>query len=89
VKLLGWETVDGVKTAKLDLTPRKEKVLQTYNKIILWIDPERDVLLKQQFFERSGDYRLAHYTNMKINEKIGDEAFQLKTNRKTKTISPQ
>jgi outer membrane lipoprotein-sorting protein len=89
VKLIGWETVDGVKTAKLDLTPKKEKVLQTYNKITLWIDPERDVLLKQQFFERSGDYRLAHYTNMKINEKIRDEVFQLKTNGKTKTVSPQ
>jgi outer membrane lipoprotein-sorting protein len=89
VKMDGWEIVDGVKTAKLDLTPKREKVLQTYNKIILWIDPERDVLLKQQFFERSRDYRLAHYTNMKINEKIRDEVFQLKTNGKTKTVSPQ
>jgi outer membrane lipoprotein-sorting protein len=89
VKFMGWETVDGVKTAKLDLTPKKEKVRQTYNKIVLWIDPDRDVLLKQQFFERSGDWRLAHYTNMKINDKIRDEVFELKTNGKTRTISPQ
>ncbi|HXA85880.1 MAG TPA: outer membrane lipoprotein carrier protein LolA [Candidatus Dormibacteraeota bacterium] len=89
VKMDGWETVDGVKTAKLDLTPKKEKVLQTYNKIILWIDPERDVLLKQQFFEHSGDYRLAHYTNLKLNDKIPDDAFRLKTNGNTKTIKPQ
>src|ERR1041384_4399592 len=77
IKMDGWETVDGVKTAKLDLTPKKEKVQQTYNRIILWIDPERDVLLKQQFFERSGDYRVAHYTNMKLNEKIRNEVFRL------------
>jgi len=89
VKMDGWETVDGVKTAKLDLTPKKEKVQQTYNKIILWIDPERDVLLKQQFFEHSGDYRLAHYTNMKLNEKIPDDVFHLKTNGNTKTVKPQ
>jgi outer membrane lipoprotein-sorting protein len=89
VKMDGWETVDGVKAAKLDLTPRKEKVLQTYNKIVLWIDPERDVLLKQQFFERSGDYRLAHYTNMKLNDKIPDDVFRLKTNGNTKTVKPQ
>src|SRR5882724_762826 len=89
VKMDSWETVDGVKTAKLDLTPKKEKVLQTYNKIILWIDPERDVLLKQQFFEHSGDYRLAHYTNMKLNEKIQDDVFRLKTNGNTKTVKPQ
>jgi outer membrane lipoprotein-sorting protein len=89
VKMDGWETVDGVKAAKLDLTPKKEKVLQAYNKIILWIDPERDVLLKQQFFEHSGDYRLAHYTNLKLNDKIPDDVFHLKTNGNTKTISPQ
>lgn len=89
VKLIGWEAVDGVRTAKLDLTPKKEKVRQTYNKIILWIDPERDVLLKQQFFEHSGDYRLAYYTNTKLNEKIPDDVFRLKTNGNTKTIRPQ
>jgi len=89
VKMDGWETVDGVKTAKLDLTPKKEKVQQTYNKIILWIDPGRDVLLKQQFFEHSGDYRLAHYTSMKLNEKIQEDVFRLKTNGNTKTVKPQ
>jgi len=89
VKFDGWETVDGVKTAKLDLTPKNPKLLQTYNKIILWIDPERDVLLKQQFFERSGDYRLAHYTGMKLNGKISDDVFRLKTNGNTRTVKPQ
>jgi outer membrane lipoprotein-sorting protein len=89
VKMDDWEIVDGVKTAKLDLVPKKEKVQQTYNRIILWIDPERDVLLKQQFFEHSGDYRLAHYTGMKLNDKIQDDVFRLKTNGNTKTVRPQ
>lgn len=89
VQMDGWETVDGLKTAKLDLTPKKQKVLQTYSKIILWIDPERDVLLKQQFFEHSGDYRVAHYTNLKLNDRIPDDMFHLKTNGKTKRVTPQ
>ncbi len=89
VKMDDWETVDGVRTAKLDLTPKKEKVLQTYNRIILWIDPERDVLLKQQFFEHSGDYRVAHYSRMKLNDKIQDDVFRLQTNSNTKTVKPQ
>ena len=89
VKLDGWESVDGVQAAKLDLTPKNEKLLQTYNKIILWIDPQRDILLKQQFFERSGDYRLAHYSNMKLNAKLSDDVFRLKTNSNTKTVTPQ
>src|SRR6476469_4393873 len=89
VKMDDWEMVDGVKTARLDLTPKKEKVRQTYNRIVLWIDPDRDVLLKQQFFEPSGDYRVAHYTNMKLNEKIKDAVFRLETNRNTKVVKPQ
>ncbi len=90
VKMDGWETIDGVKTAKLDLVPKNEKMRQTYNKIILWIDPEKDVLLQQQFFESSGDYRLAHYTNMKVNGKsIPNDAFRLKTNGSTKVVTPQ
>lgn len=89
VKMDGWETVGGVKTAKLDLTPKNEKMRQTYNKIVLWIDPEKDILLQQQFFEPSGDYRLARYTNMKLNGNISDDKFRLKTSGKVTTIRAQ
>lgn len=88
VKMAGWGTVNGVKTAKLELVPKNERTRQTYNKIVLWIDPERDVLLQQQFFEPSGDYRLARYTNMKWNAGIPDEAFRLKTTGKVTIVKP-
>lgn len=88
VSMAGWEAVDGVKTAKLELIPKDEKRRQTYNKIILWIDPEQDVLLRQQFFEPSGDYRLAHYTNMKRNGPLADDVFRLKTTGHPTTVKP-
>ena len=89
VTMPGWESVGGVKTAKLELVPRSEKLKQTYSNIILWIDPERDILLKQQFIERSGDYRLARYMNMKLNANISDDVFKIKTTGNTKTVHPQ
>jgi outer membrane lipoprotein-sorting protein len=89
VTLAGWEPVDAVRTAKLELIPKDEKTRQTYSKIILWIDPEKDVLLKQQLIEPSGDYRLARYLNMKLNGKLSDDDFQLKTTGKTRTVRPQ
>ncbi len=89
VKLDGWENVDGVNTAKLELTPKNEKMRQTYNMILLWIDPKQDILLKQQFFEPSGDYRLAHYTHMKLNQSLPGDAFKLDTNSDTKTVHSQ
>ena len=88
VEMAGWETVEGVKTAKLDLTPKNEKMRQTYDKIVLWIDPERDVLLQQKFFEPSGDYRLAHYSRMKRNEEISEDHFHLKTTGKPTIVKP-
>jgi len=89
VSLAGWEPVNAVKTARLELVPKNEKLRKTYNKITLWIDPDRDVLLQQQFFEPSGNYRLTRYTNMKVNGKISDDAFRLKTTGKTRTVHSQ
>ena len=88
VTLAGWETVEGVKTAKLALVPKDEKTRNTYNKILLWLDPDHDVLLQQQFFEPSGDYRVTRYRNMKLNSKISDDVFRLKTTGHTKIVRP-
>jgi outer membrane lipoprotein-sorting protein len=90
VKYLGNETLDGVDTAKLDLTPKATNVRNNVDHIILWIDPARGISLQQKFFfGTSGDYRLAKYSGIKMNEKISDSVFKLKTTGKTKTVSPQ
>jgi len=89
VKLDGWETVDGVRTAKLDLTPKEEKIKSSVSRVLLWLDPARNISLKQQFFEPNGDYRLTHYTNIKVNGKVPDDAFRLKTRSSTQIVHPQ
>ncbi len=86
---LGPETINGVVTAKLELVPKSEKVRGTFKKIVLWIDVDRGISVQQQFFEPQGDYRLAKYSSIKVNEKIGNDVFQLKTTSKTETISPR
>lgn len=88
IKLDGWETVDGVKTAKLDLTPKEAKVRSSLSRVLLWMDPVQDVSLKQQFFEPSGDYRLTHYTNIRLNRRISDDVFRLKTTSRTNFVKP-
>ena len=86
VNFEGNEDVDGVRTAKLDLTPKSAKVKNMFDHIIIWVDATRSVSLKQQAFEPSGDYRLAHYTNIKLNSKISDDVFKLHTSGKIKTV---
>ena len=89
VTYAGEETVGGVKAAKLTLTHKTQKVRPMFSQILLWIDPSRGVSVQQQFIEPSGDYRLAKYSNIKLNQKLGDDAFKLKTTGKTKWVRPQ
>ena len=90
VTYLGQETVGGVAAAKLKLTPKSERVRNNFNQIVLWIDLEKGISVQQQFFDPQGDYRLAKYSSIQLNEKkIPDEVFRLKTTSKTQTISPQ
>jgi outer membrane lipoprotein-sorting protein len=89
VKMGGVETVDGVRTVKLEMVPKGAKARSLFDRVTLWVDPVRGVSLRQQAWEASGDYRLAHYGNIRLNEKLPDEVFQLKTTSKTKVLRPQ
>ncbi len=89
VKLLGEEPAGGVSASKLELVPKGEKARGVFNRILLWIDPARGVSVQQQFFEPTGNYRLAKYSNIKLNEKVSDEVFRLKTTSHTKVVNPQ
>ena len=77
VKMTGWETVDGVRVARLELVAKSDRLKQFFSKIILWIDPVRGVALKQQRLQTSGDYQITHYTNIKFG-KTPDSVFQVK-----------
>jgi outer membrane lipoprotein-sorting protein len=84
----GPETIDNIPTAKLQLIPKSDKVKNTFAKIILWIDPRRGISVQQQFFEPQGDYRLAKYSNIRVNQKIAGDVFRLNTTSKTQRVSP-
>ena len=75
IKYLGTETIDGVETAKLDLTPKVPS--DQFTHILVWIDAKRGVSLKQQVFQDSGDSRTAVYSNIRLND-VPASAFALK-----------
>ncbi len=90
VKHVGSEQVDGINAAKLELTPKTERGRGIFQTIILWIDPARGVSVQQKFIEpESGNYRFAKYSNIKLNEKVADDVFKLKTTGKVTYVSPQ
>jgi outer membrane lipoprotein-sorting protein len=85
----GEETVDNIATAKLQLIPKSEKFRNTFPKIFLWIDLTRGISIQQKFMQTQGDFRLAKYSGVRTDKKIGNEVFQLKTTGKTKFVSPR
>jgi outer membrane lipoprotein-sorting protein len=89
VSYLGGETVDGIAAAKLDLVPKSEKARNAFGHIWLWIDLANGISIEQKLFAPDGDYRLASYSDIHLNEKIPDSAFKLKTGLKSSISSPR
>lgn len=79
----GPETVDGVKTEKLELTSKDPDVRAKVAKVILWMDPSRAISLKQYFDEGGGQSWATHYTNIKLNQSLPKDAFTFATDKKT------
>jgi outer membrane lipoprotein-sorting protein len=88
VKYGGMEQVQGISAAKLELTPKSQKVANMFQTITLWIDTTRGVSVQQLFNEKSGDYRLAKYSNIQLNQKIPNDVFKLRTTGKVTYLRP-
>ena len=73
----GPETIDGVKTEKLDLVSKDPSVLSTFTHVTIWVDPTRGVSLKQIFYAPNGDNRTATYTNIKLNSSINKKPYAI------------
>jgi len=88
VSFQGYEEAGGVRAAKLKLVPKTAKGRNIFDHIILWIDAARGISVQQQFVEPQGDYRLAKYSNIKLNQSIPGDVFKLKTTGRTRFINP-
>lgn len=80
---LGQETIEGMKTDKLQLIPKDQRARNLFSKVTIWIDPTRDVNLKQVFDEGQGLSRICTYTSIQMNHSISSSEFTFKTNKKT------
>ena len=70
ITYLGTETIDGVKTDKLELVAKDPNVRKNIPKVTIWMDTARAVSLKQVFDEGDGESRVCTYTNIKVNQSL-------------------
>jgi len=87
ITYLGSETLNGIKTDKLQLIAKDPQVLKLFPKVMIWIDPSRGVSLKQFFDEGQGQSRTCIYSNIKVNQPLPADAFTFKTDSKTQFIN--
>lgn len=67
-----------VPVTKLDLVSKDPGVRNMFSHIYIWVDLNRAISLKQQFFTPSGDYRTAVYTNIRYNQNVNTAPYQYK-----------
>ena len=91
LKLLGPDTALGQKMTKMELVPKAGEAREYVQKVELWIPdrPNPPYPLQEKIYEKSGDYRLVIYTDMKINEPLSADALKLKLPSGVKTEYPQ
>jgi len=86
IKYAGSETLDGVKTEKLELVAKDPTVRKNLPKVTVWIDTARAVSLKQVFDQGQGQTRVCVYFNIKVNQAPPTDAFKFKTDAKTQFV---
>ena len=76
----GPDTIDGVKTEKLDLVSKDAGVKNMFTHITIWIDPTRGVSLKQVFYAPNRDNRTATYSNIHLNGSVNRKPYNIPKN---------
>lgn len=89
MKFLGEETVEGQKTARLELVPKSPQVQQYLKRAELWIPENSSYPAQQKLYLAGGDYMLVTYSNMKVNPTLSDSDLKLKLPKGVKREYPQ
>ena len=86
IKYVSEDELDHNMTVVLELTPRSQNVASQLAKIRLWVSEESWVPVQQEFYEPDGDYAIAHYSSMKINQNISSSIFRIPAAKDAKRV---
>jgi outer membrane lipoprotein-sorting protein len=91
MKVVGPEKVLGQKAVRVELIPKSGEARNVLQKLDLWIAdrPSQPYPVQEKIYEKSGDYRVVIYSDMKINPALADGALQLKLPAGVKVEHPQ
>jgi outer membrane lipoprotein-sorting protein len=77
-----------IEVEKLDLISKDPHIRSIYSHITIWVDPVRDVSLKQISFDASsGDTRTVIFSNIRLNQSINSASFQINCRGKCTVVN--
>jgi outer membrane lipoprotein-sorting protein len=88
LKILAEEQVGGKASTRVELTPKGSSPLLSLKKIEVWFANVDGYPVQQKLFENSGDYKLATYTDMKINPDVKEQDVRLALPKNVKKEYP-
>ena len=84
---VGAETINGIKTEKLEMVAKDPAVRKNVSKVTLWMDLDRGISLKQVFDEGAGQQRICLYSNFRMNQTQPPDAYIIKGDKNTTQIT--
>jgi outer membrane lipoprotein-sorting protein len=89
LKMSGTDTIGGLATTRIELTPKSAELKKLITKIELWIPEGQDTPVQEKVTEPSKNYDLIAYSDIQVNPSLPDSSFELKLPAKVKKIHPQ
>lgn len=86
IAYLGEEKVGDRTTHKLELKPKSEKVAAYFSRIVLWVDPERWIPIRQLLEEPTEDHLLIDFSEIQLNPKLNRGSFDIRLPRDVRVI---
>jgi len=89
ITLGGTETIEGIKTSRLELTPKTADLQKNVTAIQLWIPEGKGNPVQEKILKTSKDYTLIVYSDLQLNPSLPDSAFALNRPKDVREIHPQ
>ncbi len=89
IQWLGMEPVGAYQAGRLGLTPKSGQVAQHIKLAELWVQQPDGFPVRQKFVEKSGDYTIIEYSEVKWNPTITPDQMTLKLPKNVKREFPQ
>jgi outer membrane lipoprotein-sorting protein len=89
IKVTGEETLNGVRTDRLELVPKSEEARRHVTGIEMWVSQADGLTLQQKVNQPSRDYTLITYSDIKRNPSLQESDVRLNLPKGVKKETPQ